>query len=93
MSKPNLAEEFPDDCDLAEHWIDEAYEHIKQDNGYYVLRIASQQMGLAAAMKLDRPYTIDIDFLYEPDEWSLHWYGFDNKSHEPKEKIMWSPGA
>ncbi len=65
------------------------------DSGWYVLTVASQNMGTAMVMRMHYPFTIDVSGTYGPDEWSLtynHMVKVDSL-HKLESITVWSPGA
>lgn len=67
------------------------------NSDWYVLTIASQNMGTALALRISHNFTIDISCQYERDEWSLTRNSIIEKTKtEPYKNqsiTVWSPGA
>lgn len=106
MTQPANSERLKISMDLSESALEEALKQCgygaenyclksERPNAWGVLKIASQQMGLAPFIK-DRVFTklqaitLDIDSSYLPDEWSITVIDY---SGEPKQSCVWSPGA
>lgn len=103
MAKPREAIELPVMADLTEASFEDALDIIIKQicddkkllmTSHYhhdVLRIPSQQLGMAIALRIHGAFTFDIDPFYNPDEWSLHRYMWGGK--QEKELCVWSKGA
>jgi len=109
MAKPFDAVKVKVTCDLSEASIEDARSMICEEkagrghfedgstheffSSYQVLRIASQNMGVALVLRVSSSFSIDPSFTYTADEWSLHDRTFNKKTKEYDEIIIWSPGA
>ena len=94
--KPIDATAMPVSCDLSGMALNEAYNTLSshlRNNGYYVLRCASQLVPMALLMLNGWGITLEIDFAYTPDEWSLHVSRWDHETEKFETSSVWSPGA
>ena len=109
MTKPAEAMQLEVECDLSEaaiedainlmfsvsEWIDlESFPAIAAgERHFYCLCVASQGMSAAAVLGGKWGIRVELDFNYEPDEWSIqksHW----SEPHGRKiNKTVWSSGA
>ncbi len=58
---------------------------------WYVLTVASQNLGMAIVMRMHENFTIDINCSYTPDEWSLTRNGVEGG--KKSSMTVWSAGA
>jgi hypothetical protein len=100
--KPAQAKDMPFACDLSGITLTQAYEEVTKEpystdsrDHYIVLKVPSQQVGLAAILIVGWNISLEIDFTYAPDEWSLrntHFFMEDGKLTTEVTEV-WSPGA
>lgn len=102
MTKPINAIELSVHADLSGHWLGKA---IAQLHGYAeeiewddycsigILRIASQSMGVALPIVAEYKLYIEVDFEYQPDEWSYGLSRYNTEIEGIDEIIIWSPGT
>jgi hypothetical protein len=60
---------------------------------YYLLKIASQNIGEAIALKVAYDFVLDISPVYEPDEWSLTGIKYNKESGAFDEICVTTKGA
>ena len=90
--KPIDAVALPIASDLSGASLNEAYGMIEvRLGGYFFLRCASQLAPTALLLLNQWGMTVELDFAYAPDEWSIHQSVWVDGKHETSS--VWSPGA
>lgn len=109
MTKKSDYRELSTPADLTQASYENAHQYIVEviiDAGitkgilrsdHHVLTIASQNIGVAAALMMTNNFTLDFDPSYGPDEWSLTRHHMLHRTgtepYTPESITVWSPGA
>ena len=98
MSKPDGAIELTTPADLAEASLDEARDRLNGISSavrqFMTLKVPSQTAKTALLLTIGRDVYVELECGYDPDEWSLKAYSFDDGEQiRIREYEIWSPGA